>query len=177
MDFRIEQRLVGTPSAVQEILLDPSFVNACGALPKLGEALFLELTRDGDHAHARVRLLFTAPLSSAVTAVIDPGRLTWVDDARYDLTTHVAEHTIEPDHYADRLACSYHAAIEAAGVGSTRVLTGTVKVRMPLVGGKVERAIVSGLTEHAEAEATLINEWLARRGSLDGIGGGGPSPC
>ena len=42
------------------------------------------------------------------------------------------------------------------------VLSGTVKVRMPFVGAKVERAIVSGLTEHAVAEAALISEWTAR---------------
>ncbi len=29
-------------------------------------------------------------------------------------------------------------------------------MRVPLVGGKVERALVSGLREHADAEAALI---------------------
>ena len=162
MDFRIEQRLVGTPRAIEDILLDPAFVDARSVLPKLGDAELLECTRNGQEAHQRVRLAFTAPLASAVTAVIDPSRLTWVDDARYDLVAHTAEHHIEPDHYADRLSCSYRAVIDDSEGGAMRVLTGTVKVRMPLVGGKVERAIVSGLSEHAEAEASLINEWVAR---------------
>jgi hypothetical protein len=103
-------------------------------------------------------------LAPAVTAVLDPNRLTWVDAATYDLGAHVAEHRVVPDHYADRLQCSYRATIEPVAGGSRRVLAGTVKVRMPLVGGRVERAIVSGLSEHAAAEAELLDEWMARPG-------------
>jgi hypothetical protein len=162
VQFTIEQQLAGSPRAVEDVLLDTAFVTARTTLPKLGEAEMLESTRDGSRAHQRIRLRFTAHLAPAVTAVIDPNRLTWVDDATYDLATHVAEHRVVPDHYADRLRCSYLATLTANGVGTHRVLTGTVKVRMPLVGGKVERAIVSGLMEHAAAEAELVNEWLAR---------------
>jgi len=169
MDFRIEQALDGAPDAVEDVLLDPAFITARAALPKLGDAELLERSRDGHHAVQHVRLRFTAPLASAVTAVIDPDRLTWVDEARYDLRTRVAEHTIIPDHYGDRLQCSYRATItpadEASGGGSTRVLTGTVKVRMPLVGGKVERAIVSGVDDSGVvgAESELRSPRKPRR--------------
>ncbi len=162
MQFTIEQVLSGSPRTVEDVLLDPAFVAARATLPKLSDPELLECTRDGAHAHQRIRFRFTEHLSGAVTAVVDPERLTWVDDATYDLAAHIAEHRIEPDHYADRLASSYRATFTADGDGSRRVLDGTVKVRMPLVGGKVERVIVSGLTEYAAAEATLINEWLAR---------------
>jgi hypothetical protein len=162
VEFTIEQRLAGEPAAVEGVLLDPGFLVARAGLPKLGDAELLESTRIGDEARQRIRLRFNAPLAPAVTAVIDPNRLTWVDDATYDLAAHVAEHQIVPDHYSDRLTCSYRATLEAVPSGSRRTLAGSVKVRMPLVGGKVERAIVSGLSEHAAAEADLVNEWLAR---------------
>jgi len=162
VQFTIEQQLTGTPPAVEAVLLDPAFVGARASLPKLGDPELLENTRDGDHAHQRIRLRFTGDLSPAVTAVIDPMRLTWVDDALYDLTAHSSEHRIVPDHYADRLACTYRADLEASADGTRRVLSGTVKVRMLLVGGKVEGAIVSGFREHAAAETVLIDEWLRR---------------
>jgi hypothetical protein len=162
MQFTIEQQLAGEPAAVEAALFDPAFITARAGLPKLGDAELLESSRDGDTARQSIRLRFTAPLAPAVTAVIDPNRLTWVDDASYDLVAHVAEHRVVPDHYADRLQCSYRATLEPAPGGSRRVLAGTVKVRMPLVGGRVERAIVSGLSEHAAAEADLLDEWLAR---------------
>jgi Protein of unknown function (DUF2505) len=162
VQFTIEQRLVGSPQDVEAVLLDPAFVTARATLPKLSDPELLECTRESEHAHQRIRFRFTEQLSGAVTAVVDPERLTWVDDATYDLAAHVAEHRIEPDHYPDRLASSYRATLAADGEGSRRVLAGTVKVRMPLVGGRVERVIVSGLTEYAAAEAALINEWLSR---------------
>ena len=162
MQFTIEQRLAGSPQAVEAVLLDAAFVTARATLPKLSDPELLECTREGERAHQRIRFRFTEQLSGAVTAVVDPERLTWVDDATYNLTTHVAEHRIEPDHYPDRLASTYRATLTDDVDGSRRVLAGTVKVRMPLVGGRVERVIVGGLTEYAEAEAALINEWLTR---------------
>ena len=162
MDFRIEQELGGTPDTVIDVLLDPAFVDARAALPKLGDAELLELSRDDGGARQRVRLRFTAELAPAVTAVVDRDRLTWVDVATYDVANHRADHTIEPDYYADRLACSYSDVVTPAEGGARRVLEGAVRVRMPLVGGRVERAIVSGLRDYAVAEAALLNTWLAR---------------
>ena len=162
MDFTIEQALLGPPAVVQELLLDPEFIAARSKLPKLGEAELLECTRNENTARLRVRLRFTAELSPAVTAVIDPKKLTWVDDARFDLAARHADHTIEPDNYADRLASTYRSVLEPDGAGTRRVLTGMVKVRMLLVGGKVEGAIVSGLREYAVPEAELLNTWLTR---------------
>jgi len=43
------------------------------------------------------------------------------------------------------------------------VLQGDLRVRVPLVGSKVERAIVSGLRDHAIAEAQVVQAWLDRR--------------
>jgi hypothetical protein len=162
VQFTIEQQLAGTPTAIETVLLDAAFVEARASLPKLGDSELLENTRDGDHAHQRIRLRFTGDLAPAVTAVIDPKRLTWVDDASYDLIAHSSEHRIVPDHYADRLSCTYRATLDAAAGGTRRVLSGSMKVRMLLVGGKVEGAIVSGLREHAAAETALIDEWLRR---------------
>jgi uncharacterized protein DUF2505 len=161
MNFAIQQQLGASPDQVQETLLDPEFVKARADLPKLGDAELVDSVRDDHSARQRVRLRFTAPLASAVTAVIDPSKLTWVDDATYNLTMHTAEHHVIPDHYGDRLSCTYSVKLEPVDGGTRRVLEGVVKVRMPLVGGKVERAIVSGLEEHAVAEAALISDWIA----------------
>jgi hypothetical protein len=51
-----------------------------------------------------------------------------------------------------------------------RRLDGELKVRMALVGGRVEQALVSGLTEHAEAEAALVRLQLAALGVSSSVG-------
>ena len=107
MNFRIEQRIPAPLDAVEAALLDSDFVAATADLPKLGAPELLENTRDGDRAHQRIRYHFTAQLSGAVTRVVDPAKLTWVDDATYDLTSHTSRHCILPDNYANRLRAAY----------------------------------------------------------------------
>lgn len=160
MDFVIEQRLLGSPVQVQDTLLDPAFIAARADLPKLGDAELLDREVGDTTARLRVRLRFTGALAPAVTAMLDPARLSWVDVATFDLAQRSAEHRIEPDHYADRLSCGYSSELTASGTGTARTVRGFVKVRMLLVGGKVEGAIVSGLREHAAAEAALLDAWL-----------------
>ena len=163
MKFRIEQRIPAPLTDVEAALLDRDFLAASSDLPKLSAPELLEQRRDGDRAHQRIRYRFTAQLSSTVTRVVDPDKLTWVDDASYDLTAHTSHHRILPDNYADRLQASYDVALEALGDSTRRVATGELKVRVPLVGGRVERAIVDGLEEHAAAEAERLGRWIAGR--------------
>ena len=163
VNFRIEQRLAVPAAAVEEALVDADFIAATADLPKIGGAELLDQERDGTRVRQRIRYRFTGELSSAVTAVVDRDRLTWVDDADYDLATRTSAHRIVPDHYGNRLEASYSSRLEADGDGATRrIAEGMVKVRMALVGGRVERAIVSGLEEHARAEAELLAHWVAR---------------
>jgi hypothetical protein len=164
VDFTIEQQLRGSPAAVLEQLLSEDFLAARSELPKLSGSEILELTRDDTTAHLRVRMRFTDRLAPAVTAVVDPDKLTWVDDAAYVLATRVARHEIQPDHYADRLSCTYEEVLHDDGSGTRRTLTGSLKVRAMLVGGRVEGAIVSGLREYAGAEADLLNRRLEASG-------------
>ncbi|MGH9013291.1 MAG: DUF2505 family protein [Acidimicrobiia bacterium] len=164
MNFRIEQRVDAPVDAVEAALLDAAFVAATADLPKIGGAQLLEQRRDGDRVHQRVRYRFTGELSAAVTAVVDRDRLTWVDDAEHDLGAHRSEHRIVSDHYRDRLQASYAARLGPDGGGTRRVVSGSVNVRMPLVGGRVERAIVSGLEDHARGEAALLARWLGAPG-------------
>ncbi|HUQ39712.1 MAG TPA: DUF2505 family protein [Acidimicrobiales bacterium] len=161
MRFRIEQRFPGSVDDVEAILIDPRFLERLASLPKLGKPELLEQVNDGDIVRQRVRYAFAGDLNSAARAVLDPARLTWVEESALDRSTHRTTFRIVPDHYADRLSCAGTFALQPDTDGATvRVAEGELKVKMPLVGGKVERAILSGLEEHAELEAEVVREWL-----------------
>jgi hypothetical protein len=164
MDFSIVVPVAHPPGAVQDAFLDPEFLALTGTLPKIGGAEVLELTRDATQARLRVRYRFTAPLNRAVTRVIDPAKLTWVDDATFDLAAMRAEHVLEPDNYADRLESSYLSTVTADGTGSVWTVAGSLVVRAALVGNKVAGVIVDGLREHATAQGAVLDDWLSRRG-------------
>jgi len=163
MDFSIVQDLAAPPATVQDALLDPEFVHVTATIPKIGGAELLELTRADTTAHLRVRYRFTAPLSSAITRVIDPEKLTWVDDGTFALNEFRSDHVLQPDNYADRLQASYTSTLVSDGAGTRRTLAGSLSVKAPLVGGKIAGVIVDGLREAMATQATMLNEWTARR--------------
>lgn len=167
MRFRVEQRFAAPLAAVEAALLDPEFLNRLAQLPRLGAPELLGTEVDGDTVRQQVRYRFAGDLSPAVTAVVDPARLTWVEETAYDRGAHRGEHHVVPDHYGGRLTASYSTNLQESGddPGTTvRTTEGEVRVRFPLVGGKVERAIVGGLTEHAGLEAEVLDRWLAEQG-------------
>ena len=161
MRFRIEQRFDAPCDAVQDALCDPAFLEVLGTLPKLGRPELLDQRADGDVLHQRIRYRFAGDLNSAARAVLDPEKLTWVEESTIDRSAHHTNWRIAPDNYADRLSASgtFDLTEDAAGA-TVRTAVGELKVRMPLVGGKVEGAIVSGLREHADAEQGALREWL-----------------
>lgn len=162
MRFRIQQRIPASVEDVEGALLDPAFLDELARLPRLGRPELLAHEVDGDIVEREIRYRFAGHLSPAVTAVIDPDRLTWVEESQTDRSTHVTQWVIRPDHYADRLHCAGTFALAADGGGgtTTRVAEGELKVSFPLVGGRVEKAIVSGMEEHAAAEAAALTQWL-----------------
>jgi hypothetical protein len=161
--FSLDQDLPGSVEEVLAVLADPGFVPELGALPKVGPPELLEHRVADGTLHQRVRYRFTGALSPAVTRVIDPARLVWVDDTTYDLAAGTATFRILPEHYANRLRCSGRYRFSPRPVGCRRSVEGDLTVSYPLVGRAVERAILSGLEEHLGAEADLVGRWLARR--------------
>jgi len=160
--FRIEQRFDAPLAAVEQALTDPAFLEVLGTLPKLGRPDLLDQRVDGNVVHQRVRYRFAGDLNAAARAVLDPEKLTWIEVSATDRSTHHTDWRIEPDNYADRLEASGTFDLTQEATGATlRAAAGKLKVRMPLVGGKVEGAIVSGLREHAEAEEAALRDWLA----------------
>ena len=141
--------------------VDPAFYASLRGLPKLDVPELLDQVVDGKTVRQRIRYRFTGHVSGAVTRVIDPNKMIWVDESTYDFERHRADFTIVPDHYAAKLHCSGRYVFEADGDRTTRVIDGDLRVNVPLVNRPVERAIVSGLEEHLESEAQLMGSWLS----------------
>lgn len=162
MRFTIDQRFAAGVEEVQAALVDPTYLDRLSTLPKLGRPTLLERREDGDLVHQSVRYAFVGDLNAAVRRVVDPERLTWVEEATIDRTSHVTTWRIVPDHYGNLLRSNGTFRLEPAGDGggTRRVADGELKVSVPLVGGKVEQAIVSGLREHAELEQDVLEDWL-----------------
>jgi hypothetical protein len=163
MRFELVQRLNAPIDVVEDTLVDPDFIEELGRLPKLGQPQLLEQRDTGETVWQRVRYAFTGNLSSAARAIIDPAKLTWVEESTQDRRTHTTSITIRPDYYGGMFESSGSITLQSEPSDQTTVRTaiGDVIIRMPIVGPRVEAAIISGLREHAELEAETLNRWVA----------------
>src|SRR3954447_25709694 len=118
MKFEIVQDLSAAPDAIDAALVDPAFLARMAELPKLGSAEVLSQTRDGIVVRQDVRYLFQAELSGAVTRVVDPKKLTWVERSVCDLAAHRTQCEIRPDNYGGLLSGRYDSVIVASADGA-----------------------------------------------------------
>lgn len=160
MRFELTQTLAASVEEVAAAYASVELYEALGGTDKLGPPEVLDRSEAGGKVTLRVRYAFVAPLPPAVTAVVDPKRLTWVEESVHDLAAGTAKVTLHPDHYADKLKCSGTVTYRVVGAGTRRALAGDLKVKVLLVGGQVERALVSGLQEHLDAEAPSVDAYL-----------------
>lgn len=166
MRFELTQRFAAPVADVADAFCDPGFYELLADSPKLGrpEVLGREADAGGERVTMRVRYRFTGDLSSAARAVLDPSKLTWVEEAVHDLVANRVSFVLHPDHYADRFRCSGRYSLVAADDdpnATVRHTEGEVKVKAPFVAGAVERAIVSGLREHLDDEVALLDQFLS----------------
>jgi len=162
--FHIEQRFGLSAQTVCDAMTDAGFASRMSGLPRLGRPELVERREDPDRIVTLIRYAFVGDLNQAVRRVIDPARLSWVEEAVCDRTTLRTTFRILPDHYAQLIACQGTTTLTAVQGGTSRSTDGELKVHVPLVGAKVERAILSGLEEHAAAVIPVVADWAADTG-------------
>jgi hypothetical protein len=160
--FVVDHIVAASPDAVLAACIDPAFIALLGGLDKVAAPELLTQERDGTIVHQRLRYHFAGELSSVALAAVDTAKLAWVDDHVYDLARHRATFTIEPEHYADRFEGSGREQFLPVSEGTAWHVETTLKVRWPVVGGLVEKAIASGVRDALTAEAALLASFLSR---------------
>jgi hypothetical protein len=162
VQFRREHRYRAEPEAVARAYASEALYAGLGAGSKLAPPEVLDRRDEGGGVVLRIRYRFIGELSSAVRAVLDPARLTWVDESTHDLAARTVAFRLVADHYADRFSCAGTYRFVADGTGTVRHTEAELKVRAPLVGGKVERVLADDLSSHLAAEVHGVEAFLAR---------------
>lgn len=160
MRFSLQQSYAADPDVVAAAYADPSLYATFADLPRAGRPEVLHHEIDDDTVHIDIRWSFTANLSSAARAVIDPARLSWVERSAHRLADRVVTFRMLPDHYADRFRCDGSSTFVAEGSGTVRRSQGELRVKAPLVARAVEGAIVDGLSEQLQAEVALVERFI-----------------
>ncbi|PSK97892.1 uncharacterized protein DUF2505 [Haloactinopolyspora alba] len=163
MDLHSELRYDADPATVFEMLTDETFIarktTAAKALrhdvtiTRQGERVTIELTRVmPPDVPDFVRRFVGDTIEIQQTDV-------W-EAARPDGTR---SGTITLDMVGTPVSCSGTMSLQRSDGGTVMTIDGTVKASVPLVAGKVERAVHEGLAEAARIEESVGRAWLAEQ--------------
>ncbi len=159
--FEYEQRWTANVDDVVDVYLDESFWTGLNDLRRTSPPTVLDIERRADSAVVRLHWVLTVDLPREAARFIDPEDVAWVEESIWDLSSLVARVSFQPDQAAGLLRASATARLEEVGPDAVRSINGDLSVRIPLLGRKVERAIVEGVVEHLGEEAEAIAAHLS----------------
>lgn len=165
--FRIDQIFSADISSVCHALVDGRYLGeGMAKLPDIGAPRVELQTRSGALVHQQVRYSFQGSLPGAVTMIISPSKLSWIEDATIDTSSYRATFTMTPIHYKQFFRCTGEWTLSEIGSGglprTQRRIEGTLKVNspVPFTGGEIEKAIFSGLKERLALEPAVLDAWV-----------------
>jgi hypothetical protein len=163
VEFLIEQAYAADPDEVARAYTEPDLYHLIGAMSSLGRPDVLGHAVEADgKVLLEVRYRFAGELNAAARAALDPEKLSWVEHSTHEVARRHVDYRFVPDHYGDRFRASGKCTTRRGPHGgAVRTVEGSVRVKVPLVGRAVERAIVSGLREHLASETAAVERFLA----------------
>jgi hypothetical protein len=162
VQFEREHEFAGTVEQVATLMSDPGFQGMLD-LPDLARPDVVAHAVDGPSHRLTLRYEYIGQLDPIAQKVVGGRTLTWVQDLRIDVATGAGTLGFTADGVGGRADGTASVTITATGDGSCRRrIAGDFRIRIPLVGGKAERAIVPGLERRLDVEATEVAAELAR---------------
>ncbi len=162
MKFAVRQAVAVAPARAMAAYGAPTFYE--GRPPRDDIAVREVVRHDamGDRIVLEVRFAFTGSVSSAVRAVVDPQKMSWITQTEILLHEHRSSWVVLPDHYPDRLSANGTYRFEEGDGGPATTVVeveGELKVRVPIVGRSVEKVIVNDLRAYIADEVAGISGW------------------
>jgi hypothetical protein len=162
VDFAFEHWFEAPPGEVAETLLDLDYQASLKDIEVLaGREVLEQAERPDGRVKRRVRCVLGVDLGAARRFIGDADPA-WVEEALWDPASRKWEWKILPEVAKDLLSASGYVEIDGSEDESVRIVSGNVRVKVPLYGGKVEAVIVRGLEQAYAQEAERLTEWLAR---------------
>ncbi|HSL57455.1 MAG TPA: DUF2505 domain-containing protein [Acidimicrobiales bacterium] len=160
MDFSAEHRFAAPPDRVAAAMTDPAFAPRLVELPDVGAAEALGSGRDGPVSWLRVRLAYDGQLDPVAQRVLGGDEVAWIQEYRLDAARLTGTVDITPERHQGLLRCGAALRLIPDADGTRRTMTGRLEVRVPLVGGRAERALAPAILRRVDIEADLLDTWM-----------------
>lgn len=157
MEFTRTQRFDSEPRAVLTALTDESFWAGLDGLTTMSTPDVLEVRRWGDRVTTRLRYSLVVDLPREAARFINTSAVSWVEVTEWTISRSTSETTFLPDQAQRLLAASVQTTLHAEGTGTVRAVDGDVRVRIPILGSKVESAIIGGVEQYLDELTAAVD--------------------
>jgi hypothetical protein len=161
MEFEVVHEFDATIEEVAEALLDTGFQASLGDITALaGREVLLQEER-GARIVRHTRCVLDIKIEGPAARFVSGGDPAWVEIAEWDPGMFTWDWHIEPEMAAELLEAGGLTELRPSKGGTIRRVTGKVRVKVPLYGGRVESLIIDGLEKAYDEEAERLARWLA----------------
>jgi hypothetical protein len=160
MRFRFEHEFRGTVEAYWRAFFDDALTR--DQYERLGvRELEVVERREDDEALARTLRVVPARELPAVLRRLTGASLGYTETTVLDRRAGVATTTVVPDTLADRITIGGRHVVTSPSPGAiVRTFEGSVEVRVAVIGGRIERAIVEDMRRSYAASAAMTQAAL-----------------
>lgn len=158
--FNFEQRWSADADDVMAILTDQDFWEGLSGLTTTSAPEVLGVDIRGSTTVIRLHYRLAVDLPTEAARFIDTSNVSWIQETVWNLDDRSAKVAFLPDQAGRLIGASATTRLLQSEGGSVRKISGEVKVRIPLLGSRVERAIVEGVGDHLAEETALVQNQL-----------------
>ena len=163
MHFTTEHRFPAAPARVAALMVDPEFEGAV-QLPDLSPPEVVEHGTDGDATVLKLRYQYVGQLDPIAKRLTAGRQLALVQTVRIDPDTGLGTLTIDAEADPGRLRGDARITLSANVDACVRALDGDFVVKVPVIGGTLERKLLPGILARLDVEADALAEHLRANG-------------
>lgn len=161
MDIRIVQRFPCSPQKLWDIVRNPDFEREVREAANMDVTVLRKEEKNG-LLYEKVRTTSRKELPALMRSAVGADRLTYDQEMESDTQRLSTSWKVIPAFASDKVRCSGTSQIRATADGCERVVTGSLTVSVPLVGGKIESAISAELEASYAKTADVIQRWIKK---------------
>lgn len=165
MKYEIRQEFAFDADTVTRAMLSPDIASYLEKEMKSLIAMeLLERQENGDVISRRVRYRLHPVIESIGPRKVPPEVFEWVEHSSFDRRTLVMKYENVPTKEKVRKLFENHGEIRFMNGpgGCARIMTGELKVHIPLLGGMAEKIIYRKASELLDEEAAALRRFLSR---------------
>ncbi len=151
-----------TPEQFWQMLWDPEYERRMQSTGTARREL-IETRDEGALKVFRYKLTSEKPLPGPVAKVVGATNLSYEQVNKYNAQSSLLQWKVIPSVMADKVTSEGTFVVKPIAGGCERLVDGNITVKILLIGGKVEQAIINDVQQAYELAAKISREYIAEK--------------